>query len=216
MDEDEFTLPALLVTDHIIQGLQSGSVSCMLPGMHTHTETHAARPARSRHSTQTHAACSAHVSVQILASEAGATLPGVNEENQLSFLTQLCDACVEVRACAQQQLPTPAALAWHTELAWAAGPHPQTCVIVLSTFSKARRMSCCRNKEGSSFACVQLVNTTFKKHNLRTHLLHPCNMPGALCAVLQKKLDADQVLAAIAAAGLAQQDVGADLAEALW
>lgn len=27
MDEDEFTVPALLVTDDVIQGLQSGSVS---------------------------------------------------------------------------------------------------------------------------------------------------------------------------------------------
>jgi hypothetical protein len=27
MDEEEFTLPALLVTDDVIQGLQSGSVS---------------------------------------------------------------------------------------------------------------------------------------------------------------------------------------------
>lgn len=34
---------------------------------------------------------------QILASEAGATLPGINEENQLTFLTQLCEAYVEVR-----------------------------------------------------------------------------------------------------------------------
>jgi hypothetical protein len=36
--------------------------------------------------------------LQILASDAGATLPGVNEENQLAFLTQLCDAYVEVRS----------------------------------------------------------------------------------------------------------------------
>lgn len=103
MDEDEFTLPALLVTDHIIQGLQSGSVSCMLPGMHTHTPP----GRRAAGTSHTHDACSAHVSVQILASEAGATLPGVNEENQLSFLTQLCDAYIEVRVCAHQQLPIP-------------------------------------------------------------------------------------------------------------
>lgn len=37
-----------------------------------------------------------HTLLQILASEAGATLPGITQENQLAFLTQLCEAYVEV------------------------------------------------------------------------------------------------------------------------
>jgi hypothetical protein len=79
--------------------------------------THAYTPPGPARNTHTHMGVLRMQLLQILASEAGATLPGVNEENQLSFLTQLCDAYVEV---SRRPAPTAAtaslAAAWQTNV----------------------------------------------------------------------------------------------------
>jgi hypothetical protein len=142
-DEDMYTVPALLVTDAVIQGIKSGAVSpdaamtrqlCTLQQtarqhmLHTccfccpaeachvllgfiiihqrinHTSSFTAEKQQQMHCCVTqgpcpnaHAPVPAALALQIVESEVGATLPGINEENQLAFLTQLCEAFVEVR-----------------------------------------------------------------------------------------------------------------------